>query len=77
MVAYNRSFDLELVDVTLIEESLAERASTIAKTIREQNDTAHDQIARLKQQLADVREVLGRIHNQKIWYTPKQYMPQG
>jgi len=74
MKSYRTNFDLELLDVDLIEQSLAARVAELSRAITEQGDadvTSH------KAQLEEVRDLLGRIHNQKIWYRPADYMPLG
>lgn len=75
MAKYRESFDLNVTDVSLIEESLSARVGQISRAIMEH--TSPDRIQAYKRELAEVRDLLGRIHNQKIWYQPQGYVPQG
>lgn len=75
MPKYRESFDLNVTEVSMIEESLSDRVSQISRAIMEH--TSPERIQEYKQELAGVRDLLGRIHNQKIWYQPRNYVPQG
>lgn len=75
MPKYRESFDLNITDVSLIEESLTARVGKISWAIMEH--TCPERIKACKRELAEVRDLLGRIHNQKVWYQPSTYVPQG
>ena len=32
---------------------------------------------KLKEEMHEIQELLGRIHHQKVWYTPKEFVPGG
>lgn len=74
MKSYRTNFDLELLDVDLIEQTLSARVSELSRAIAEKGEGP---ASSLKAQLEEVRDLLGRIHNQKIWYRPESYVPQG
>ncbi len=76
MAKYRTNFELGLDDVDMIEESLSRRASELSRALRESGG-ANDTIKALKDQLTSVRKLLGDLHNQKIWYQPKTFVPQG
>lgn len=74
MKSYRTNFDLELLDVDLIEQSLSARVSELSRAITEAGDADKNSH---KAQLEEVRDLLGRIHNQKIWCRPEEFVPQG
>ena len=51
----NKTFELDVSDISLIESALHERIP----------NASMDEIER-------IRNLLGRLHNQKNWYRPKQ-----
>ncbi|MEJ6397726.1 hypothetical protein [Yoonia sp. 208BN28-4] len=75
MAAYNRTFELSINDVALIEEALRARGrelSNMRLALSEENP-AHLEAIRVVE--GDQREnegLLGRLHNQKIFYRPKK-----
>ena len=64
MPGYNKNFELSIKDLDLIEEAL--RASKLAKA---QADAI---CAAATEKVRDIHELLGRLHNQKQFYRPKQ-----
>lgn len=58
---YNTSFELNLKDLELIEKSLFDMLV---------NSNDEDQIR-------TIHELLGRLHQQKIWYRPKKQVYVG
>jgi hypothetical protein len=36
-----------------------------------------DVSTQLHAEMTEIQELLGRIHNQKVWYTPKEFVPGG
>jgi len=82
MPKYRESFDLNVMDVSLIEESLSARVSQVSRAILEHASSNPfqrecERVKGYKQELIEIRNLLGRIHNQKIWYQPRDYVPQG
>ena len=59
MAKPNTKFSLSVRDIDIIERALRTQLDTKI----EQND---------EQAVREIRDVLGRIHNQKNWYRPKQ-----
>ena len=73
MPRYNRSFELSIHDVDLIEESLRARGRELCKMRRALADDTPADLESIKVIEADQREteeLLGRLHNQKIFYRP-------
>lgn len=64
MPAYNRNFDIDMADLDVIEASLRERVKTLSAARMEQPclDSERD--------LRATKALLGRLHNQKVFYRP-------
>ena len=62
MPSYNKTFELSIEDLDLIEDAL--RASKLAEA---QAAAAHGPA---RKKLRDIHELLGRLHNQKTFYRP-------
>ena len=74
MTGYNRSFDLTIADVDMIEEALRARGrelSSMRFALSEENPAHLEQIRVIDTDLREGEELLGRIHNQKVFYRPK------
>ena len=73
----NTSFDLDVRDVELIENALnsiiTKQSSTIINSASNSNaePTSENCPIEIKGQIAELRDLLGKLHNQKIWYRPK------
>lgn len=74
MPSYNRSFDLTIADVDLIEEALRARGrelSSMRLALTEENPAHLETIRVIEADLRTGEELLGRIHNQKVFYRPR------
>ena len=77
MAKANTSFDLDVRDVELIENALnsiiTKQSSTIINSANNRNTqpTSENCPAEINNQIAELRDLLGKLHNQKIWYRPK------
>ena len=77
MAKANTSFDLDVRDVELIENALnsiiTKQSSTIINSASNSNiqPTSENCPAEINNQIAELRDLLGKLHNQKIWYRPK------
>lgn len=75
---YNRNFKLTIEDVDLIEKSLNDKVSRLTElrlthiesTIQPVEDNVR--VKQIDKEVAKIQDLLGRIHNQKIWYRPRQ-----
>ncbi len=66
MPAYNDTFAIDLEEMDLIEDALRNQVKSLSKA---QSETADlDQ----QRKLRAVKTLLGRLHNQKVFYRPKQ-----
>lgn len=66
MPGYNRKFDLDLADVDVIETALRERVKSLSGVRMEQASLDN------ARELRAIKELLGRLHNQKVFYRPKR-----
>lgn len=75
MPSYNRKFDLSINDVDLIEEALRARGrelSTMRLALKDDNPAHLESIRVVEQDQRTTEELLGRLHDQKIFYRPKK-----
>ena len=63
MIKANTTFKLSIRDIEIIEEALRAKAGRRGMAIA-QGETS----PRLKEEMMEIQEVLGRIHDQKIFY---------
>ena len=70
-------FNLGLRDIDLIEDAInsviARRSSTMSSLTEDNVENTTDMAAyrEIRQEVADLRDLLGRLHNQKNWYRPQ------
>lgn len=75
MPSYNRSFDLSIADIDLIEESLRARGRELSRlrlALSAENPAHMESIRVIEQDQRTGEELLGRLHDQKIFYRPKK-----
>ena len=68
----NKNFELTIRDIEVIESALRAKAGRRGLAIA-QGDVS----TQLHTEMTEIQELLGRIHNQKVWYTPKEFVPGG
>ena len=68
----NKKFELTVRDIEVIESALRAKAGRRGMAIAEGNVSE-----KLKEEMHEIQELLGRIHHQKVWYTPKEFVPGG
>ncbi len=74
MPSYNRIFELSIHDVDLIEEALRARGRELSKmrlAFSEENPAHLESIVVIEGDQRENEELLGRLHNQKIFYRPE------
>jgi len=70
-------FNLDLRDIDLIENAInsviARRSSAMSLLTEDIVENTTDMAAyrEIRQEVADLRDLLGRLHNQKNWYRPQ------
>ena len=75
MAGYNRSFDLSVADIDMIEEALRARGRELSRmrlALSEENPAHLDAIRVIEQDQRAGEELLGRLHDQKIFYRPRK-----
>ena len=73
MPRYNRNFDLTVADVEMIEQSLRARGRDLSQKrlgLCDQNPAHLEAIRLIDEELRDSEALLGRLHDQKIFYRP-------
>lgn len=65
MTKPNTQFKLSVKDLDIIETALYNKMSRRSQSLTE----VYDEID--KRELDEIRDLLGRLHNQKQWYRPK------
>ena len=68
----NKKFDLSVRDVEIIEQALRAKAGRRGMAIA-QGETS----PQLREEMAEIQQLLGRIHDQKVWYKPKDKVVPG
>ena len=68
----NEKFELSVRDIEIIEHALRAKAGRRGLAIA-QGETSE----KLREEMHEIQELLGRIHNQKNWYRPKEFVPGG
>ena len=68
----NKHFELTIRDIEVIESALRAKAGRRGMAIAE-----GDVSVQLHAEMTEIQELLGRIHHQKVWYTPKEFVPGG
>jgi phosphoribosyl-dephospho-CoA transferase len=69
----NIKFTLSVRDIEIIEQALRAKAGRRGMAIA--NGETSDM---LKKEMHEIQELLGRLHDQKIWYKPKnKFVPGG
>ena len=73
----NTEFNLGLRDIDLIEDAInsviARRSSAMSALAEDTVENMTDMSAyrEIRHEVAELRELLGRLHNQKNWYRPQ------
>jgi hypothetical protein len=73
----NTEFNLGLRDIDLIEDAInsviARRSSAMSLLAEDTAENTTDICAyrEIRQEVAELRDLLGRLHNQKNWYRPQ------
>ena len=78
MGTYNRTFELGLQDLELIESALQQSKKDLSlkrlRILAQEMDAEHRnaELDEIQDALTETHELLGRLHNQKIFYRPKK-----
>ena len=63
----NLKFDLSVRDIEVIEHALRAKAGRRGIAIASGNHSEE-----LRSELLEIQELLGKLHDQKVWYRPKE-----
>ncbi|WP_104017677.1 hypothetical protein [Roseovarius nitratireducens] len=75
MPGYNETFELSVEDMDLIETALRQtKADLSARTLTDpvQHDKTADALPEADETLRRIHDLLGRLHNQKVFYRPRR-----
>ncbi len=68
MATYNDSFKLTTKDVELIEQALRNEIGALTRRVHLHPDSAPGSDVERENRIKQLHQVLGKIHNQKVWY---------
>ena len=71
----NNNFELTVRDIELIERALQGKISRRGMSVAMDPESVY--ASELQDEIDEMRDLLGRIHHQKVWYTPKDGRFQG
>lgn len=74
----NAKFEMSVRDINMIEHALRDRqrqVSVYRVTLNESEFKSKEDLENIKladRELIEISDLLGRIHDQKVWYRPKK-----
>lgn len=78
---YRTQFDIDREELEIIETALRDHARNLyLKSLDDPaNPTSTGASANesVNSRMNEINSVLGKLHNQKIWYNPKEFVPGG
>ncbi len=82
MPKYRTQFEIGLDELRLIEDSLTSRVGELSQASLDFNTEELrlkdcDTVGAKMKELKEIRDLLGRLHEQKIWFEPDTYVPRG
>jgi len=82
MAKYRKSFELNIQDLQLIEQSLSNRVGELSRRVLDAGGESYrlkdcPQVDQNMDELNAIRDLLGRLHGQKIWFEPTESVPRG
>ena len=75
MPGYNSKFDLSVSDIDLIEAALHQQRSDLSERVVTPEGAApaaDDATSEADRTLRHIHDLLGRLHNQKVFYRPRR-----
>lgn len=72
---HRTQFDIGLGELDIIEEALRLQAQSLSEKALEDQDALKDDTFRSR--MSAIQSVLGKLHNQKVWFVPSEPMPLG
>lgn len=79
---YRTQFEIGLNELDIIEKALRAQASQIGDKMLNQKIATSEEVdadasEQLNTRMAAIQQVLGNLHNQKIWFRPQKPVPLG
>ncbi|MBU3258675.1 hypothetical protein KPG71_01465 [Roseovarius sp. PS-C2] len=71
MPRYNENFELSVEDLDLIETALRQSKRDLAGKLVEADEADNEEIQQIDQSVRRIHDLLGRLHNQKVFYRPQ------
>jgi hypothetical protein len=71
MPRYNVNFELSVEDMELIEAALRQAKSELAEKLVAPADEQPEQVDAIDSSVRQIHDLLGRLHNQKVFYRPR------
>ncbi|WP_288942177.1 hypothetical protein [uncultured Roseovarius sp.] len=72
MPRYNENFELSVEDLDLIETALRQSKRDLAGRLVETDEADNEEIQQIDQSVRRIHDLLGRLHNQKVFYRPQE-----
>lgn len=75
---HNTQFDIGLGELDVIEEALRYQAQSLSQSTVDHPDPQEAlNCDKFKSRMSAIQSVLGKLHNQKVWFVPKESVPLG
>ncbi|GGO51340.1 hypothetical protein SAMN05444398_101700 [Roseovarius pacificus] len=72
MPRYNENFELSVEDLDLIETALRQSKRDLAGRLVEADEADNEEIQQIDESVRRIHDLLGRLHNQKVFYRPQE-----
>lgn len=75
MAGYNKKFELSVEDIDLIETALRDKKRELSEQAHEERCDQSDAVVVCREttdEMRTIHDLLGRIHNQKIFFRPQR-----
>lgn len=69
MAHYKQNFDLNVADIELIEDTIRNEIRSLTDKKQTLNEGMTDDVVDLDLAIKRLNGLLGKLHNQKIWYS--------
>jgi hypothetical protein len=72
MPGYNSKFDLSVADIDLIEAALHQKRADLSARVVTDGGKIDKSASEANSTLRHIHDLLGRLHNQKVFYRPRR-----
>ncbi|MFK7859699.1 MAG: hypothetical protein AB8B64_12800 [Granulosicoccus sp.] len=71
-------FDINIGELDIIEQALRHQAHALSQeTLKQQDLEKALSCETYRSRMTAIQSVLGKLHNQKVWFVPKEPVPLG